>query len=319
MKELGLLELINNTLSNNSLLGDDCAYLKNLGIFITQDSLIEDIHFSLSTTNAYNLGIKSLMVNLSDIAASLSLPEYATISLSIPQYLDEVFIRDFYRGVNDTCSKIGLKIAGGDITGSDKLFISVCAIGKKACDHLSGRKYANPGDYIITTGTYGSSACGLYCLQNNIKSTEKIITKHIAPTARLKESEILRSNITKNIALMDTSDGLIDALYKIANSSGCKLEVSLEQIPFDKDIVQIAQQSNINYKNWIMWGGEDYELLACIEKETYLKLPKDKFTLIGKVCEKKTGGEVIIKDNDTETVVNREVFEEKSYNHFERK
>ena len=44
MKVKELINIIKTTL-NSSFIGDDCAYLKDLGIVITQDSLVEDIHF----------------------------------------------------------------------------------------------------------------------------------------------------------------------------------------------------------------------------------------------------------------------------------
>ena len=56
MNELDIINIIKNTLSNNSLIGDDTAYLEDLGITITQDSLIEDVHFRTSTISPYQPG-----------------------------------------------------------------------------------------------------------------------------------------------------------------------------------------------------------------------------------------------------------------------
>ena len=41
-------DFINNikAILNSSYIGDDCAYLKELNITVTQDSLVEDVHFS---------------------------------------------------------------------------------------------------------------------------------------------------------------------------------------------------------------------------------------------------------------------------------
>ena len=43
MKELEFLKVISQTLDNNTFLGDDTAYLEDLGIFVTQDTLVEDV------------------------------------------------------------------------------------------------------------------------------------------------------------------------------------------------------------------------------------------------------------------------------------
>ena len=44
MNEIKIIDTIKEILSNNYI-GDDCAYLKDLNIVVTQDSLVEDVHF----------------------------------------------------------------------------------------------------------------------------------------------------------------------------------------------------------------------------------------------------------------------------------
>ena len=50
MKENEFLKIIKETLTNNSYIGNDCADLREVGMFITQDTLVEDVHFTLDTT-----------------------------------------------------------------------------------------------------------------------------------------------------------------------------------------------------------------------------------------------------------------------------
>ena len=47
-KEDTFLKIINETVKDNSYLGDDCAYIKDLNLLISQDTLYENIHFSFS-------------------------------------------------------------------------------------------------------------------------------------------------------------------------------------------------------------------------------------------------------------------------------
>ena len=127
MNEKSLIQIIKTTL-NSEYIGDDCAYLKDLGIVITQDSLVEDIHFKREFITPFQLGYKTAMVNISDVCASGAKPMYMTISLSLPNSVDEEFVKEFYKGVKDASKDI--KIVGGDLTGSDKIYISATAIGK---------------------------------------------------------------------------------------------------------------------------------------------------------------------------------------------
>lgn len=306
MKEFLFLNKIINTLSNPEYLGDDCAYLEDLGIVVTQDTLVEDVHFSMKFTDAYKLGYKSVAVNISDILASGAKPEYITVSLSLPKNTDVDFVEDFYRAVDDLSKRFGFKVAGGDITGSDKIFVSICAIGKVENRNISSRKNAKVGDYVIVTGEHGTSACGLYLLQNGI-SNEKIISEHLMPeicedfSEEISKSKVLYS-------MMDTSDGLVDALFKIAQASDVTINVDFSKIPYNKEIEKYSD----NFKEWVLFGGEDYKLVATVDKETLKTIPDNLYTVIGYVGEKQNCPLKIQFDDKITDITNLD----KTYNHF---
>ena len=153
MNEKELINIIKSTL-NSKYIGDDCAYLEDLGIVITQDSLVEDVHFKMDFITPYQLGYKSVMVNISDVCASGAEPKYLTISLSLPNSVDENFVKEFYEGAKNASDNV--HIVGGDITGSDKIYISVTAIGSTRGRKISSRKNAKIGHKIIVSGEHGS-------------------------------------------------------------------------------------------------------------------------------------------------------------------
>lgn len=315
MKELAFIEVIKNTLSNNSYIGDDCAYLKDLDIVITQDSLVENVHFSRKFITPYELGYKAISVNLSDIFASGSSPKYLTISLSLPADIDNEFIKEFYKACNTLAEKFGFEIVGGDITGSDKIFISICAIGLTKNRKISSRSNARPGDLVITTGIHGSSAAGLFLLQNDkeISKNNKLIKSHLMPEVSNIFSNEISAKIKRDYAMMDTSDGLVDALFKIAQSSNVLLSVDFEKVPFDNEIIEVASQAKKDYKDWVLYGGEDYKIIACIDKENLEKLDPSLYTVIGEVKDKIDENFVeIIFDDKIEKIKDLE----KTYNHF---
>ena len=313
MKELEILKIINRTLNTTQHIGDDCAYLKEFGIVITQDSLIENIHFSLNYTTPYKLGAKSALVNISDVLASGATPKYLTIALSLPKTIDNKFIEEFYKGINDTALKFDIEIIGGDITGSEKnIFISICAIGSTKDRNISSRANAKEDYVIITSGEHGSSAAGLYLLKENIKTPNELIEEHLIPNISKEASELISKNIQSQYAMMDSSDGIVDAVFKIAQASNLSAEIDLDKIPFNEKIKNIS--SNINYKNWILYGGEDYKLIAAISKKDF-EIIKNKniFTEIGYITKKKEAP-LYIKDKDTSL----EIFElNNTFNHFD--
>ncbi len=309
MKELEYLAIINNTLSDSSFLGDDCAYLKEFDLCITQDTLVEGVHFLLETTDAFTLAQKAVNVNLSDIAAAGAKPLYITISLSLPKEIDKNFVEDFYQGVETVISKYGIKVAGGDLTGADKVYISICAIGKKYNSVGVSRTNANPGDIIVVTGTHGSSAGGLKLLAQKKSEPAVLIKKHLLPAARIEESRRIMQTAfecgVKNIAMMDSSDGLGDALYKLSTGCGYLFDIDFASVPVDEELKKTFPDE---WKELLMWGGEDFELVFCVDKKVFEKLDKNKFFKIGTVSDWHITKEIAQKLNQE--------FENKSFKHF---
>lgn len=313
MKEKELIKIITSTL-NSKYIGDDCAYLSDLGIVVTQDSLVEDVHFKLDFTTPYQLGYKSAMVNISDVCASGAEPKYLTIALSLPNYIDENFVKEFYEGAKEACQDV--QIVGGDLTGSDKIYISVTAIGSTKGRKISARSNAKAGYKIIVSGEHGNSAKGLELLTDNpspafqapsparrsIRRSEgnmdKFLLAHLMPVAQRDFSQQIAESINCDYAMMDTSDGLADALMQIAQQSGVTISIETSKIPHDPDVDM----------NTVLYGGEDYQLVAAVPEDIaeYLDYP-----IIGEVKKGKTGIEL-----DGKFYTN---IDDKLYNHFEVK
>jgi thiamine-monophosphate kinase len=260
MKEKDFISTIKNIL-NSSYIGDDCAYLKDLGIVVTQDSLVEDVHFSFKYMTPFQLGYKSVMVNLSDIVSSGGEPKYLTISLSLPKKYDKNFISEFYNGAKSACPDT-VEIVGGDITGGDKVFISICAIGKTQDRKISSRKNAKVGYKVVISGNHGSSGAGLKLLFEGKTEPQELINAHLMPKAQFEFGKNISQNIKTDYAMMDTSDGLMDSFSTIANESGVLLNIDFEKIPHSKELEKFQ-----NFKELILYGGEDYGIVAVVPKE----------------------------------------------------
>lgn len=308
MKEKELIRIIKSTL-NSQYIGDDCAYLPDLGIVITQDSLVEDVHFKLDFTTPYQLGYKSAMVNISDVCASGAVPKYLTISLSLPKYIDENFVKEFYEGAKDAAEDC--EIVGGDITGSDKIYISVTAIGSTKGRKISSRSNAKVDYKIIVSGEHGNSAKGLKLLTDNPSPAfqspsptrgegkkDKFLHAHLMPVAQRDFSQQIAESINCDYAMMDTSDGLADALMQIAKASNVTISIDTSKIPHDASVDM----------DTVLYGGEDYQLVAAVPEDIAEKLD---YPIIGKVKKGTTGIEL-----DGKFCSN---IDDKLYNHFEEK
>jgi len=310
MKEDKLLGIIESIIGNEYI-GDDCAHLKELGIVVSQDSLVEDIHFSMDYITPFQLGFKSAMVNISDIAASGGKGKYLTVALSLPKTISEDFVKEFYLGLKQGCDNI--EIIGGDITGSDKIMVSITVIGTTTGRRISSRSHAKTKHVIVTSGVHGSSACGLRLLQTKSEFSDKeqelFITPHLTPVAQVEFAKNISENIKQDYAMMDSSDGLADCLFKIAQASNKTLVVDFNKIPFQNEIRTLFPDE---YKDLILFGGEDYQIVATIPEELANSL---KLNVIGYVDDRDDDIPVKILNYDTHTKIITDL--NSCYNHFE--
>jgi thiamine-monophosphate kinase len=226
--ELGLLaELERRGLARG--IEHDAAQLRD-GLVVTQDALVEDVHFRLDWTTHRELGFRAAAVNLSDLAASGAQPEALLVSLGAPEdtQLDDVL--ELYEGLNEP----GVPLVGGDTTRAPQLVLAVTAVGRS--ERVPGRAGAKPGDLLVVTGPLGAAGAAF---------REQ---RHARPPLRLDEGRRLAAAAH---ALTDVSDGLaVDAAH-IAERSGCRLEIELEHVP----LASGATVEDLGF-------GEDYELLA---------------------------------------------------------
>lgn len=333
MKEKEFIKTIKNVL-DSKYIGDDCAYLKDLGIVVTQDSLVEDVHFSTEFATAYQIGFKSVMVNISDVCASGAEPKYLTIALSLPNDIEENFVEEFYKGAKEAAGTA--EIVGGDITGADKIYISVTAIGSTKERKISSRSAAKVGQKVVVAGVHGSSAAGLRMLLEAQKSNEaegktirrnddklfndnslssyplicqssnedcgkSYIAAHLMPQAQLEFSRRVGESVKEDYAMMDTSDGLMDALSAIAEASGVMLEIDFEKIPYDFELEKIS-----GWEDLVLFGGEDYGLVAT--------LPEDFGGIV--IGEVKQGSGVKVNYGSRSSFYTRDGIEKKLFKHF---
>ena len=270
MKEQEFIKSIENIIGKEYL-GDDCAYLRDFELTITQDSLIEGVHFKREWYTPFELGFKSAAVNISDILASGAEPKYLTVALSLTDDIDEHWVQEFYKGIHSANPNV--KIAGGDITGSKSgILISVTALGSSGNRKISSRKNAKEGYVVVTKGNHGSSAAGLeMLLKGDYDKNSELVQAHIKPQLEYKFSSQISKLVREDYAMMDSSDGLADAVFKIAEASGVKITLDYDKIPHLKEVS----------REQVLFGGEDFKLIAAVPANIVPQI--DDAAIIGKV------------------------------------
>ncbi|MFI3258890.1 MAG: thiamine-phosphate kinase [Rikenellaceae bacterium] len=281
-------------------IGDDCAVMPIGGgrsLHFTGDMLVERVHFLREATSPYDLGRKSLAVNLSDVASMGARPVATLLSLSIPSELMGGWIEEFMRGYRDLSLEHGVALIGGDTTASKlDLAINITAIGESE-DHLIKRRSgARVGDLIVVTGDLGGSGRGLRDLLNG-HFESPAAQLHKRPTARVNEGQWL-ARWGEIHSMMDISDGVASDLRHILKASDVGAEVELSLVPISK--VEAIEEPNCGALRDALSAGEDYELLFTCEAEAFERLAtqyKERFgqplSQIGKIV---AGAELVWLD-----------------------
>jgi thiamine-monophosphate kinase len=270
--EFGLIEKIRRTAPSGRGvrlgIGDDAAWVDCLSssCLVTADLLLEGVHFDLSWTTLFDLGYKSLAVNLSDIAAMGGVPAYATVSLGLPGRFRSEQVAEFYRGMNYLARRSAVAIVGGDISIAKSLLVSICLIGHAPYRPIT-RHGAKIGDDIYVTGTLGDSALALQLFKSRSRALRHpaaahLLQRHHQPTARCRAGALLaRAKLAA--AMIDISDGLLQDLGHICKASGVGAVIAEENLPRSRSYRALAGE---NDSRWALSGGEDYELLFCARR-----------------------------------------------------
>jgi thiamine-monophosphate kinase len=264
-------------------IGDDCAVYRGMAgkyQIISTDALIENVHFKLSTTNPRLLGRKALVVNISDIAAMGGTPYLALVTLGIPKNLPVKFLDELYRGINEVCLEYKIEIAGGDTTASPgHVFINITIIGETGKKQLITRSGARPGDKIFVTGTPGESALGLKLLSSPRKKwkgsqnfQKKMIQAHLDPVPRLDESQKLIKTSARITSMIDISDGLAQDLLHICKAGNVGAVIREDLLPKSQALQSLTSLNKLPITDYILAGGEDYELLFTLKSEDVRKI-----------------------------------------------
>ncbi len=271
--------------AGSAYIGDDCATLPGQSL-VTADTLVEGTHFLLDLISPAELGWKCVAVNLSDVAAMAGRPRYLMVNLTLPGHFGGKQLREFYLGIVECARQYRTRIVGGDITSGPVLVAALTLIGETHESGCMRRSGAKPGDVVAVTGDLGASAAGLWLARHKTAGFNHCTQAHMQPKPRLCESWALVRKTRGRGALMDSSDGLADALVQISRMSGVGMQIDLQALPIHEETIKAASLAGVDACDWALYGGEDFELVACIPAELWQPwagAPDNFFKPIGKV------------------------------------
>ncbi len=229
--------------------GDDAAALdwsEGRPCLVTTDMLMDGVDFILKDVGPRRVGRKAMAANLSDIAAMAGKPVAAVAAVAMPHHGGETMAEELYFGMRDMADAFNTPIVGGDTNSWDgPLVISITVLGEAVGRGMVTRAGAKPGDWLMTTGSFGGSILG----------------RHLDFTPRVREALKLNELVELH-AMIDVSDGLSADVHHICEESRCGAVLVAESIPISDAAREMKYgRSPIEHA---LGDGEDFELAFAV-------------------------------------------------------
>lgn len=298
VSDIGEKELINYILSNSeNIIADDTAITEfsDTNLISTCDMLIESKHFP-KEMSFFQMGLKAVTVNVSDLAAMGANPLGFLLSIALPKDLEVDSFKEIINGVIYACDFYNIPLIGGDTNEASEIIISGTALG--LCDKPLMKNTGKNGDLICLTGDIGLAALGF-----NLKGDNIYTEKSLKPLARLNEGIIIKN--AGATSATDITDGLASELYEMKPDS-MGFMIYEDKLNISDEFKQISSKLDLNYLDLLLHVGEDFELVFTIGNVDDLDID---FKVIG---------EVNNSDKIEITLSNGEVreIEKRGYNHY---
>jgi thiamine-monophosphate kinase len=315
--EFGLIDHLTKNIEIQSAstilgVGDDAAIIDHFGkqTVVTNDLLVEGVHFDLMYTPLKHLGYKTVVVNVSDVYAMNATPTHIILGIGFSNRFSLEALDEFYEGVYAACEHYNVDLIGGDTTSSQKGFIISCtAIGEVAPDKFVKRSTAQKGDLLCVTGDLGAAYLGLTLLerekqiflenpkiQPDLEGEKYIVGRILKPEAKKDIIKFFEDEKIIPTAMIDVSDGLSSEILHICKQSNTGCILYEEKIPIAEETRQAAFKFNLDPTACALSGGEDYELLFTISQDDFPKIKENAdISIIGYLTTEEEGAHILTK------------------------
>lgn len=226
-------------------IGDDAAVVGNT--LYSMDAFFEDTHFKRSWMSMAQIGRKAMLVNLSDAIAMNARPQYALVTVCLPQNVSTAEIDELTHSLEKTAAQYGCEIIGGDTVAGEKLHLCITIISHS--DYLLLRKGLQEGDLLAYTGTLGESKRDLERLLNGEK---------VSANSRFYEPELRADFIRQARMYLSAGMDISDGLY-------CDTNKLLDMNEYGFNILKTINSDT-------GFSGEEYEMLVGFKKEHLSRL-----------------------------------------------
>jgi thiamine-monophosphate kinase len=278
MRELDLIDALEDVLGAPAgrvvrWLGDDASVVRARGYCVTSvDTLVDGVHFRSGQLSPEEIGHRAVASALSDLAAMAAPAGEVYLVLGLPPGTEHADALALVAGAQAIAERAGATIAGGDVSSSATLTVTVTVVGwVDDPGELVGRDGARAGDVVVVTGELGAAGAGLALLEGDAdeamlssETRASLHERYARPHPRLAAGRALSQ--LGATALIDLSDGLATDARHLARRSGVRLELELAKLPVAAGVAEVAGPLGRDPAEFAATAGEDYELCACVSE-----------------------------------------------------
>ncbi|MFX1435936.1 MAG: thiamine-monophosphate kinase [Promethearchaeota archaeon] len=287
--EIRLINLIEELIlekTGKKLIRDDSFFFdfkeKNSAskIILNSDMLVSttDVPPSMSS---YQIGRKSVIMNVSDLIVKGVNPCGIIVSLGLPKELKKQYFIDLINGIIDCCIQFDLEYIGGDINETKELIVSPTVFGFKKPSEIIYRSGIKVGDILVSNNKFGLTGVGFNILLkkkgdlNTFPKYRRSIMSVFEPVISEIEAFILAEKSLASSGI-DSSDGLYKSLKDLMNSNpnlGFELEFNDNLI--DNEAINYSNEFNISLEELVLNGGEEFIHLFTINPKDFNEAQKE--------------------------------------------
>ena len=291
VSDIGEKELIKYILANcKTITPDDTAVtpIANTNLISTCDMLIQSKHFP-ENMSYFQMGFKSVTVNVSDLAAMGATPLGFLLSIALPKDFEVDNFKQIIKGVLKACEYYDISLIGGDTNEASEIIIS------GLCDSPLMKNTSKKGDLVVLTGKIGLAALGFNLEDKNIYTK-----KALEPIAKIKEGINIKN--AGGTSATDITDGLASELYEMKRED-IGFMIYEDKLNVSSEFKSLAAELNLDYLDLLFHVGEDFELVFTIDRKNLDKLDFN-YQVIGEITDSKKV-EITLSDSTVKEITSR--------------
>ena len=235
-------------------IGDDGAITEvpsGQQLVVSTDTLISGVHF-FPDADPFDIGYKSLAVNLSDMAAMAAEPLWFTLALTLPDNSIN-WAQTYANGLFALANQYNVALIGGNMSRGP-LSITITIMGTVPSGQALKRSGARAGDDIYVTGQLGMAAFALAAVKDKTAPPLACLNRLNRPEPRVEAGIAIRNSANAGI---DISDGLAADLSHLLKASKVGARIELAAIPLSAELLKLDEDTRCKYA---LCSGDDYEL-----------------------------------------------------------